>query len=277
MTTSQPQQCMVIGDPVSHSLSPAIHTAGYAASGLEARFTYTARPVAADELPGFIAGLRGSHLRGLSVTTPHKEAIRPLLDSLDEVASQIGAVNTVVHEGGRLLGTNTDWIGAVAPLSAITKLRGKSVAVIGAGGAAKAFVYGLTREGAKVTVYNRTLSRARALAAQYGCNAGDLSDTSAISQAQIICNTTSAGLDSPSQSPLPAEALSPDQIVFDATYFPYDTKLLLDAEAAGARVVHGTEMLLHQGLAQFELFAGHEAPEQAMREALMNALAEAGK
>jgi shikimate dehydrogenase len=274
MNAKATKHCLVIGDPVAHSLSPAIHNAGYAALGIQDAYSYSARRVSASDLEDFLASQRHSNTCGISCTMPHKEAIIPLLDSVDDVARTIGAVNTVTISDGRLHGLNTDWIGAVAPLQALTPLKAKQVAVLGAGGAAKAFVYGLMQEGANVTILNRTKSKADQLAGEFGCKSADLADNEAISRSDIVCNTTTVGMGDPTQSPLPPDVLKSDQIVFDAVYVPYETKLLTDAKTAGARVVHGTEMLLHQGMAQFKLFTGLDAPEAAMRQALMAALAE---
>lgn len=272
MITAKTKVCMVIGDPVEHSLSPLIHNAGYRAAGIDDQFVYVACAVNPGNIPMLACGVRALGIRGVSCTMPHKEAIMSHLDSIDEVAQTIGAVNTVVQENGKLVGYNTDWLGVVRPLQAITDLHGKRAAVLGAGGAAKAMVYGLLREGATVTICNRTETKAMALAEQFGCKAASL-ESPDITQADIICNATSVGMGrSEGQSPVDSSLLAPHQIVLDAIYVPMQTKLLQDAAACGARCVPGTEMLLHQAAAQFELYTGHTAPLDAMRQALQEEL-----
>jgi shikimate dehydrogenase len=266
-----PKQCYVIGDPVAHSLSPVIHNAGYRVLGIEREFEYSARRVTAARLKDFIHDARQSGVRGMSVTMPHKESVGRMLDEIDEVAEAIGAINTIVGTGGLLRGSNTDWIGAVGPLLALGPLRHTRVAIIGAGGAAKAFVFGLVREGADVTVYNRTAEKARIISERFGCRAGDMADLEAIAAARIICNTTPAGMDEGDELPVPEACIGAHHTVFDAVYAPYQTKLLQIAQSRGAKIIHGTEMLLHQGMAQFTLFTGHVAPEEAMRLALLTA------
>ncbi len=273
MITAQTKLCMVIGHPVSHSLSPLIHNAGYQALGIDGEFVYVACDVDPESIAEFVTGIRVMGVRGVSCTIPHKEIILPHLDEVDSIAKQIGAVNTVVQEKGVLRGYNTDWMGALVPLKTTTPLKGKKVAVIGAGGAARAMVYGLVREGAVVTVYNRTLEKAQELAQTFGCEAAPLTDYDAIKAADIICNTTSVGMyPHEEQTPLPGDLLRSEHIVFDAVYAPYETKLLRDAKAKGAHVIHGTDMFLAQAMAQFKLYTGHDAPEKAMRTALMKGI-----
>lgn len=261
--------CMVIGHPITHSLSPMLHTAGYKELSIEDRFEYEARDVKPEEISNFLEEIRGTDVRGISCTMPHKEIVIPYLDVVDPVASQIGAVNTIVQENGKLHGYNTDWIGTVEPLKKLIVLRNKKVAVIGAGGAARAMIYGLIREGANVTIYNRTLHKAETLAEEFACQAATLTDAS-IAKADIICNATLVGMHPrESEMPINASLLSSGQVVFDAIYDPYETRLLKEAIEQGAQVIHGTEMLLYQAMAQFKLYTGRSAPEAAMRKALV--------
>ena len=272
---SAPRQvhCMVIGDPVTHSFSPAIHNAGYRAVGIDDRFQYIARRVKPDDIETFMRRVRASAIRGISCTMPHKQLIGPFLDEIDPIAQKIGAVNTVVKREGKLYGYNTDWFGTVGPLQKTIQLEGSKVAVIGAGGAARAMVYGLTRAGAKVTIYNRTMSKAQAIATEFGCIAAPLGTIAAVRDAAIICNATPVGMGKTSDlSPIDSRLISPGQVIFDAVYVPYTTTLLKTATKQGATVVRGTEMLLYQALPQFALFTGIEAPEDAMRQALRKAV-----
>jgi len=275
MTDDNLKTCLIIGDPVDHSLSPSIQNSGLKAQGIDNQYSYGSRRIKPIELADFIAEARKQKIHGLTVTIPHKETIMPLLDSVDVVAKEIGAVNTVVNQNGALTGYNTDYIGATNPLLELTPLKNKNVAVIGAGGAAKAFVYGLVKQGANVTIYNRTEQKAKDLADKFGCAYSTLNDQSKIAVVDIICNASSVGLDgsgSENKVLIESKYLKPGQIVFDAVYAPLKTKLLKDAQAAGAQVIYGSEMLLHQGFAQFEYFTGRKAPEEIMRKALMEQL-----
>lgn len=263
--TAKTKMCVIIGDPVAHSLSPAMHNAAYAALGIDHEFVFTAAHVVPDQLEAAVAGVRALGIRGLTCTIPHKIAVMPFLDHIDPVAQKIGAVNTVVNDNGTLTGYNTDWLGTVTPLEEITSLAGKKVALLGAGGAARAMAYGVTQKQAQLTVYNRTLAAATSLAEEFGGTGKDLSDLSSIAEADIIINSTSVGMgDSAVTSLVPADLLQPHQIVFDAIYKPHETKLLQDAKARGARVIYGYQMLLHQGVAQFELYSSQKPPVAVM-------------
>lgn len=261
--TAKTKLCMVIGDPVEHSLSPAIHNAGYKAAGLADEFVYVAAQVAAGEIETFINGVKAMGIRGVSCTMPHKQSIMPYLDALDPVAAQIGAVNTVVNTNGILTGYNTDWAGIVQPLQQITELAGKQVAIIGAGGSARAAAYGLVNAGATVTCYNRTLKNAQQLAQAFGCKAKPLSALAEITAADIIIQTAPAG-----SNVVAPELLRPHHIVFDIVYSASNMALLDAAKAVGAKTLDGLDMLLHQGTLQFELYTGKPAPQAAMQNAI---------
>jgi shikimate dehydrogenase len=271
MSKDNKKICMVIGDPVKHSLSPLIHNAGYKALGIDSEYEYTAENITPEDLQDFADKMRSQNIAGVSCTIPHKEAIIPYLDEIDDTAKSIGAVNTIVNKNGVLRGYNTDCTGAMEPLAKALDLKGVKAAVIGAGGAGKAFVYGLTNAGCKVTIYNRSLDKAKSLAIHFGCEFKPLSEQSDIKEADIICNTTSIGMDT-DDTPVDGSNLHSGQVVFDIVYSPAQTRLLREAKAAGARTIPGTEMLLQQAFAQFKLFTGLDAPEQAMRQALMESL-----
>lgn len=267
--------CMGIGDPIKQSLGPVLHNIGYGALGIDDKFVYVSSRVKPEALKDFMNGARAMGLRGITCTLPHKEAVMEYLDEIDDDAQKIGAVNTIVNNEGILKGYNTDFIGVIKPLKSITGLKGKKAAVIGAGGAAKAFIYGLITEGCEVTVYNRTTDKAKALAERFNCAYSPLDEQSGIKNADIVCNASSVGLAGSKmadKSPVDADKLSSNQIVFDAVYAPLETKLLKDAKVVGANIIHGTEMLLYQGDAQFKLYTGYDAPEQEMRKALMEKL-----
>lgn len=267
--TAKTKICMVIGDPIDHSLSPQIHNAGYEALGINDQFVYVASQVKIEHIADFLKGVKTMGIRGVSCTMPHKLIVMEYLDILDETAKTIGAVNTIVNEKGRLKGYNTDWLGVITPLEKLTSLSGKKVAVLGAGGAARAIIYGLTKKDAKVTIYNRTKEKAEALAMEFGCNVALLTDTKKLAASDIIINATSVGMKPhENQTPIDTKSIQKNQIVFDAIYTPFETKLLKEAKKHGAKTIPGIEMLLYQGIAQFELYTGKNAPEDIMRKVL---------
>ena len=264
--------CGIIGNPVEHSLSPAMHNAAFERLGLN--FAYLAFRVT--DVEGAIRGVRALALRGLSVTVPHKVAVIPFLDAVDPVAKSIGAVNTVVNDGGRLTGYNTDWTGFVRSLEAHVPAAGRRVALLGAGGAARAIAFGLREKGASLTILNRAeeIGMARDLAAEIGCPHGDLARAQAIASADIVVNATSVGM-APLQDQVPVApaGFRPEQVVVDIVYNPMETRFLREARARGCRTVPGCEMLLLQGVTQFELWTGQAAPVDLMRSVLKERLA----
>ena len=238
-----------------------MHRAAYAALGIDA--VYLAFDVPPDRLRDAVRGAHALGARQLSVSLPHKEAVIPLLDDVDETARRIGAVNTIVRDGDRFVGHNTDWLGAVQALERERGLAGARAVVLGAGGAARGVVFGLLQRGAHVTVLNRTPARAATLARELGAHgSGDLG---AIGKARfdVLVNTTSAGLRS-DESPVPAAAIPAGALVMDAVYEPERTRLLRDAEACGARTIGGKWMLVLQAAEQFRLWTGREAPVDVM-------------
>lgn len=256
-----PPVYLLFGDPVGHSLSPVMHRAAFAAAGIPG--VYAA--VRTTDIRRALEGMRALGIRGASVTLPHKEAAAPLLDRLDPAAAAIGAVNTLLNTGGEIHGYNTDVEGALSALAEKTTLAGKRVAVLGAGGAARAVVYGLRREGARPTVFNRTARRGERLAAELGADFSPWEEFSAAAF-DILVNTTPVGMHPhAAESPLPAEKLAPHLVVMDIVYNPLRTRLLADAEAAGCRVIDGLSMFVHQGVRQFELWTGRHAPYAVMR------------
>lgn len=270
LSPSDQSLTLVIGDPISHSLSPRMHNAAYRAAGLA--FTMAAARVTREALPDAINGVRALGIRGLAVTMPHKVALVDLLDQIDPLAQRIGAVNTVLNRDGHLIGYNTDWRGIVNPLERITPLEGKRVAVLGAGGAALAAVFGCSEAKASVTIFNRTLDKLSDLANRFGCDIGDLRDTARIAASEIIINTTSVGMGALcNETPIPASTLNQHQIVFETIYSPHTTRLLHDALQIGATVLRGADMFLEQGAAQFEIHTSVKAPRAEMKEILLQA------
>ena len=262
--SAQTDLCGIVLHPAGHTRSPAMHNAAFAASGIDA--AYVAFDVRPEALGAAIEGARALGLRQVAVSLPHKVAVMDHLDEVDERARAIGAVNTVTLKGGRLLGANTDWLGAVRALEREGSLAGASAIVLGAGGTARAVVFGLLERGAEVVVLNRTVSRAHELAESLGAkDSGELAEL-ARRPHDLLVNTTSVGLRS-DHSPVAADALRRGTIVLDAVYDPEETMLLRDARAKGARPVGGKWMLVHQAAEQFRIWTGREPPIEVMAEA----------
>lgn len=256
--------CCIIGHPVSHSLSPAMHNAAYKKLGLNNSF------MAFDttDLKSTIRCIRDLNIKGVSVTIPHKIKVMALLDKIDGTAREIGAVNTIIRSNGRLTGTNTDWIGALDALKEKTALKGKRVALIGAGGGARAIAYGLKKEGAYVSVFNRTLESAVSLSKDLKLDGYfPLGENARIKEHEIVINATAVGMDG-DRSPVSKTSFRPNQVVFDIVYSPRVTKFLKMAKKAGCCIITGDRMLLHCVKRQFELFTGHKAPIKVMERIL---------
>jgi shikimate dehydrogenase len=270
------QQVGLIGDPVEHSISPLFQQAAFDALGIAVQYQAWRTPAPA--LAERVAGLRGAGMLGANVTVPHKRAVMPLLDEVDEAALRTGAVNTIVNRDGRLAGYNTDIGGFVDALTldgrlALTGLR---ATVLGAGGAARAVVWALLQSGVlRVQVLNRTEARARALAADLDGTrvvAGPLPSepdplARSLHGSELLVNCTSIGmLHGPDQgsSPVPAEAIPAGAFVADIVANPLETPLLRAAAAQGCRTLGGLTMLVRQGAASFELWTGRVPPLDVM-------------
>ena len=264
----------VIGDPISHSLSPNIHTAAFRELGMEC--TYMAYRIRPDELEEGIHGLKSVGISGFNVTIPHKVRITRHLDRMDESASMIGAVNTVENNNGVLKGYNTDMDGFLEPLRKRgTPVRGARALLLGAGGAARAIIAGLAREKAEsLVIANRTLQSASE-AAEFSASAGldarpaRLADvTRSAGEYDIIINATSVGLQG-EPSPISMEGAGDGTTAYDIVYMPMNTDFVKKAKDAGARIVYGYEMLLGQAARSFEIWHKTEAPYSAMKRALL--------
>ena len=275
----------IFGYPIGHSLSPAFQQAALAHHAIDAR--YDAWETHPDALGDAVAALRGDDYLGANVTVPHKVAVMAHLDEIDELARLIGAVNTIVKRGGRLIGHNTDAGGFVEALRQAGGFdpSGKRTLLLGAGGAARAAAFALARAGvSELSIANRTLTRAESLVAELGGSANgvralplDAADgiAEAASRAQLVVNSTSVGMahtPQESESPLPDGVLRPGAVVYDMVYNPAKTPLLAQAEREGARPVGGLSMLIHQGAAAFELWTGKPAPIDVMRNVAERAL-----
>lgn len=261
----------IIGNPVRHSLSPLMHNRAFRELGINGVYV----PFPVTDVESAIAGIRGLGVGGTSVTIPHKQSIMPFLDHIDPVAQRIGAVNTIVavrtEEGIKLHGKNTDWLGANRALEQEISLDGKNVVLLGAGGSARAIGFGLIEVGATVTLCSRTEKSGRELAAALKCNWVPLQDVDCLS-ADILVNATSVGMHPHEDATLVSKGcLSGYRVVMDIVYAPLTTRLLKEAAGAGCSTVNGLEMLLYQGVAQFEIWTGRNAPIDLMRDALLSA------
>jgi shikimate dehydrogenase len=245
--------CGIVLHPAAHTRSPAMHNAAYAALGLDA--AYVAFDVPEAYLADAMAGVRALGIRQLSISIPHKRSVLGLVDEVDATARRIGAANTVVGRQGRLIASNTDWLGAVRALERECALSGMRAVVLGAGGTARAVVFGLLERGARVSVLNRTVGRAEALAEDLGAAAAGPLEALGSTPHDVLVNTTSVGL-SEDVSPVSSVSIAKEAVVLDAVYAPERTRLLRDAESRGARTVSGRWMLVHQAVAQLEAWAG---------------------
>nr|ADI22003.1 shikimate 5-dehydrogenase [uncultured myxobacterium HF0200_01L06] len=253
--------CGILLHPAGHTRSPAMHNAAFEALGIDA--SYLAFDVHPDDLEAALSGARALGVRQLAISLPHKIAVLDHLDEVDSVAQAIGAVNTVTFDGGRARGTNTDWLGAVEALEREAPIAQQHAVVLGAGGTARSVVYGLLQRGATVSVLNRTEARAEELAAELGAQqAGPLASLKSTAY-DLLVNTTSVGLRS-DRSPVAPSDLREQAVVLDAVYDPETTRLLRDAQAAGAATVQGKWMLVYQAAEQLRIWTGKEAPLEIM-------------
>ena len=260
----------ILGRPVAHSLSPAMHNAAFRELGLNA--VYVAFEVS--DLAQAVAGLRGLQVPGVSVTIPLKEEIIPLLDELEPQAARIGAVNTVVNRGGLLTGHNTDWLGALMALEEKTGIAGQRFLILGAGGAAKAIAFAIQEKGGQVAITDLDLAKALALSRKIWVEVV-APDHLEEYPAEVLINATPVGMEPKSGDiPLDPNLLARSRVVMDIVYKPLETRLLQEAKARGCQVIDGLRMLIHQGAAQFELWTGRPAPREVMARAAYGSLSE---
>ncbi|MBI4399113.1 shikimate dehydrogenase [Candidatus Micrarchaeota archaeon] len=269
MSTNNIQICCVIGHPVKHSLSPAMHNAAF--RKLKLNYTYLALPVLREELKITLDALKLINTKGLNVTIPHKVEVLKYLDKIDPLAKKIGAVNTIVNIKNKLIGYNTDAYGAIDALGHKgVRLKDKNVVVLGSGGSARAITFALLQEKASsITVLNRTPSNAFSLIQELGTSstssgAGELNNSNLkkyLDSADICINTTSLGMTPRvNSSPVPKRLLNKNLTMFDIVYNPRMTKLLKEAKNKGCNIISGELMLLYQGARAFKLFTGKNPP-----------------
>lgn len=273
----------LIGKPVTHSVSPPMHNAAFEELGLE--YVYLAFEVSENSLSDAVSGLRSLGLEGANVTIPHKTAVMEHLEGLDKTAEKIGAVNTIDRDGERLVGYNTDGLGAQRSLETkVDSLEGKNVLLLGAGGAGRAIAFTLAQAGSDLTISNRTASKAEELAseieAEVGVEVGQVPLENSqlrknILESEILINSTSVGMHpNEDETLVEAEDLHSDLIVMDIVYNPILTRLLEEAEEAGAETIDGLEMLVRQGAASFEIWTGEKPPIKTMGKAARKAVEE---
>jgi shikimate dehydrogenase len=275
--------CCVIGDPIEHSMSPAVQNAALAEAGIDA--VYVAFKVRKEECKRALGGMRALGILGANVTVPDKVEALACVDELDALAEWIGAVNTIKNDNGKLIGFNTDGLGALNALGESgTETRGKRILVIGAGGAAKAVALTLAKEGrvSEIVIANRTRENAKELAREvedktrvktrfFGLGEGELKK--AVGMSDILVNCTSVGMSPNSrETPVPKNLLRRELTVFDIVYNPLETRLLREAREVGCKTVSGDSMLVHQGAKAFEIWFGRKPDVGVMREAMLGEL-----
>lgn len=280
--TPRTRFCALIGNPVGHSLSPAIHNAAFAATGQD--FVYVASPVV--DVANALAGMRAlGNFRGMSITIPHKIEAMKYVDEISAVDRAIGSINTVIREDGKLIGLGTDGPGALKALAdAGVLLSGKRVLMLGCGGAARAIAFTLAlRCGLAEMIMldiNETLLETLTADLRAGTDCpisgallNDAEIAAAMARAEVIIQCTPIGMHpNIDVSLIPAELFRNGQVAFDAVYNPLETKLLREAKAAGLQTISGVEMFINQAVLQFEQFTGVEAPYAVMRQVVMEQL-----
>ena len=266
----------VLGHPIAHSRSPAIHNAAFEALGLADEWAYEAIDIEPSEFAERARDLPGQGFVGANVTVPHKRAALAVADESSDAATEIGAANTLSFGEGGIAADNTDAPGLLAALP--DEPRGRRALVLGAGGAARAAVWALAGAGAEVEVWNRTAERASELAAELGATAVEVDGPLPSADFDIVVNATSVGLERPGGAPDPASALEalhlppgggfrPGQVVVELVYGSAETELIAAAAAAGATTVDGLEVLVRQGAASFRIWTGIDPPLDVMRRA----------
>ena len=263
----------IIGNPVSHSMSPIIHNASFTEKGLNNVYV----PLKVSNIGTFIKEYRKTDFQGFSVTIPHKESVLPFLDDIEHTAEKIGAINTIVKQDGKLTGYNTDCMAAITGLECGLEengdtLNNKKVSIIGAGGAARAIAFGLKEKGCDITIYNRTIERAKKLSNDVKCRSERFEEIDNL-DSDILINTTPIGMfPEVNRTPVPENVLKEGMIVFDAVYNPIETKLLRDARERGCHTVNGLTMFINQAAEQFRLWTNIDPPVELMNDVVRKIL-----
>ena len=263
----------IIGHPIAHSLSPAMHNAAFKAEGIDAEYRlFEIDPNDPEDLANFCYETDLNKIAGFSVTMPYKQAITAYMDSYDSLAKIVGSVNTVSNEESKLIGYNTDATGAMEALQEKATLPEKKALIMGAGGAARAVIYSLREFGVNVHIFNRTIEKAEELADEFEVNTVEFRQIKN-ANFDIIINATPVGsTPNMNESLLQADQIKKEAVVMDIITNPLKTQLLQEAEKAGAETISGERMLLHQAAGQFEIWFQKTAPIKAMEEALYRKL-----
>jgi 3-dehydroquinate dehydratase/shikimate dehydrogenase len=266
----------LIGNPVSHSIGPAIHNTLFREMDLNCIYV----PFKVDNIADFIDTFKSLDVKGYSVTIPHKEAVIKHLDVLEPMAEKIGAVNTIVNREGELIGFNTDCNAAIRALESVVTpeeaVKGKKVTLIGAGGAARAIAFGLKERQASVTIINRNHERAQALAGEVGCLSMKYDYPRAF-ETNILINATPVGMfPHVNETPVAKDKLRSDMVVFDTIYNPLETRLMRDARSLGCKVVGGLSMFIYQAAAQFELWTNRQPSLELIEKIAIERLSQKG-
>jgi shikimate dehydrogenase/3-dehydroquinate dehydratase type I len=267
---SSQQNYILLGNPVGHSLSPLMHNAALKKMRIEENYG----AFCVNDLEGAVQGIRAMNIKGASVTIPFKVAVMEYLDDIDDDALEIGAVNTIINNNGRLRGCNTDWLGLIYTLKKAMQIKNKSFVIIGAGGTARAAAYGIIREGGFPVIANRTVEKGKILSDKFDCPFYSLSAIGRI-KADCLINTTSVGMyPHKEKSPMKIAVLAGYKYVMDVIYNPLKTKLLKDAEKQGCHVFSGLDMFVNQGAEQLRLWTGKESPRALMKKVILERLTE---
>ncbi len=270
LSVDKPQNYILLGNPVAQSLSPLMHNA--ALREMKAEGNYSAFCVR--NLDRALQGMRDMNIRGASITIPFKVEVMEYLDDFDEHSLKIGAVNTIINENGRLKGCNTDWLGLILTLQEAMTIRDKTFVIIGAGGTARAAVYGILTEGGFPIITNRTPEKGKILSGKFDCPFHPLSAIGKIT-ADCLINTTPVGMyPQENKSPVESSVLAGYKYVMDVIYNPLTTKLLADAEKQGCHIFSGLDMFVHQGAEQLRLWTGKEPPLVLMKKVVWERLTE---
>jgi len=279
MSTDFKTYC-IIGDPIDHSLSPAIHNAAFTTLGLNC--SYIAFRVQEGQLKNSMDSLRAIQIGGFNVTMPHKVTVLNYVDRHDKIVELVGAANTVNNESGKFYAYNTDVVGFIEPLhQRKIDLNGHEVLILGAGGAARAVAVALSQEKgvSKINIFNRDMDRSKNLARiinRFGIETNIISheDIQKIAfRSNLIINTTPLGMKN-EESLIKTSSISKESIVYDIVYKPIETKLLENAKTAGAQVIYGYEMLLEQAIASFKIWFRIDPPIESMKKVLFGMFGE---
>ena len=258
----------LFGNPTGQSLSPLMHNAAYSKMEIDACYV----SFCVENIENAVRGIRGLNICGVSVTIPFKTTVMEYLDEIDDSALKIGAVNTIVNEGGRLTGRNTDWSGLSIALKKSIKINKKTFAILGAGGAARAAVYAVLKEGGTPIILNRTIEKGKKLAGEFGCKFYHIDDIEKV-KADCLINTTPVGMTPDTEKSLiESDILTHFSHVMDVIYNPLRTKLLRDAEGAGCTILSGLDMFVHQGAEQIKMWTGMEPPRKFMKQVVLERL-----